>query len=82
MMNWWQPIYEALVKKEPEPRTEPCPKCGTMDCITSEEYRKHIKIGGAGQLSVDSKILTKSCKFRQQLIQAKQIVEHTRKNLK
>jgi len=52
-------------------KKEPCPKCGTVDCISSEEYRKHIRIEGAGVLQVDSNILTKSCKFRQQLKQLK-----------
>jgi len=44
-----------------------CKKCGTTDCISSKEYKKHIKISGAGVLSISSAILMKSCKWRQQL---------------
>lgn len=75
-MNWWQPIYAALVKKEPEPRTEPCPKCGTTDCIP----KARVRIEGAGVLQVDSNELAKSCKFRQQLRAARDIcITHPKK---
>lgn len=46
---------------------EICPKCGTDDCLSMNEYQKHIKITGAGVLSVESKYIFKSCKARQQL---------------
>ena len=51
-----------------------CPKCGTTDCIP----KAPINIIGAGQLSVDSSQLAKTCKFRQQIRQARKIVMHTR----
>ena len=44
-----------------------CPECGTTDCMSEEEYQKHIKITGAGVLSVDSSLFFKTCKGRQQL---------------
>ena len=44
-----------------------CPKCGTTDCISSEEYKRKIRIEGAGVMSIDSNILAQSCKFRQQV---------------
>jgi len=55
--------------------SEVCPKCGTADCIP----KARVRIEGAGVLSVDSNELAQSCKFRQQLRQAKQIVVEKRK---
>ena len=51
-----------------------CPKCGTTDCIP----KARIRIEGAGVMRVDSNELAKSCKFRQQVRQAREIVIHTR----
>ena len=50
-----------------ETKKETCPKCGTADCITDEEYRSHIKIVGAGVLEVPSDIIMKCCKTRRTL---------------
>ena len=46
-------------------RKEPCPKCGTYDCIPKAK----VGIQGAGQLYVvgGSNELAKTCKFRQQI---------------
>jgi len=58
--------FKSMFKKqEPEVRTEPCPKCGTMDCVPKSK----VGIQGAGQLYVvgGSEALAKTCKFRQQI---------------
>ena len=52
---------------------EPCPECGSFDCIPLEEYQRKIKISGAGVLSVSSADLLQCCNVRQQLNIMKEI---------
>lgn len=54
-----------------------CERCGTYDCISSEEYRKHIKYNRGG-VSVDPNILSRTCNFRRQLQLAGQVKMRTR----
>lgn len=69
-MNWWKALANTFGRKHMHDavRTEPCPKCGTMDCIPKAK----LGIRGAGQMYVvgGSKELSRTCKFRQQLRQA------------
>ena len=53
------------MKKE----NETCPKCGTVGCMSSKEYKKHLEVTGAGQLRVrgGASTLVKTCKFRQDM---------------
>ena len=66
-------FFNLFKKKKPIPRTEPCPKCGTMDCIPKSE----IGIRGAGQLYVvgGSNAIAKTCRFRQDILKYRQYKE-------
>lgn len=65
-----QPHLPRKRPPPPPPQPKACPKCGTHDCISSEEYKKQIDYR---TLSVPSGVLTKTCKFRQQLKHARLI---------
>ena len=58
-----------------KPDPDMCPKCGTTDCLSHEEYLKHVKITGAGCISVDSNIIYKTCRGRQQLNAARKLAK-------
>ena len=64
------------VKKPKQPVSKEvtaCPKCGTFDCISLEEYQRRIKISSTGVLSVDTNDILQCCSARQQLNRVKEI---------
>jgi len=58
-----------------------CPKCNTTDCISLTEYRKHLKISGAGVMSVPAKIVNKTCNTRQQRIAATRMMNRLKQDI-
>ena len=57
---------------------EQCPKCGASDCISNEEYKQHIKISGAGVMSVESKWVVRTCRYKQQVNALDKIIERSK----
>lgn len=53
----------------PMPLEEPevCPKCGTMNCLSLEEYQSHLKMFGCGGNYIDPKYILQSCSHRRAL---------------
>jgi len=66
-------------KRQKEVEKTACPKCGTFDCISLEEYQRRVKITGAGVISVRSEDILNSCMARQQINKIKHIKVESRK---
>lgn len=73
--NTYAPMPKVKPAKEEMEKVEmtACPKCGTFDCISLEEYQQRINITGAGVLSVSSKDVLQTCTNRQRINKMKEI---------